>query len=103
MSSSTKESRAIMAHSVWPWQRSGSTRTFTVFPFLAVVVPLQVAAGVDAQLHTGDVPRFVGGQPQHRVADVFGFDERNPHRLLDTENRLGVGAGRTLQIGPERA
>ncbi|MBO0816598.1 MAG: DUF2252 family protein, partial [Actinobacteria bacterium] len=27
-------------------------------------------AGVDRQYHAGDVPGLVGGQPQHRVADV---------------------------------
>ena len=29
MSSSSNIFGAIMAQSVWPWQRSGSTRTFT--------------------------------------------------------------------------
>jgi hypothetical protein len=32
MSLSRKESGAIIEHRVWPWQRSGSTQTFTVSP-----------------------------------------------------------------------
>ena len=34
------------------------------------VVPLEVAARVHAQLDPGDVAGLVGGQEQHRVADV---------------------------------
>jgi hypothetical protein len=30
MSLSSKESGAIIEHSVWPWQRAESTKTFTV-------------------------------------------------------------------------
>ncbi len=54
------------AQRVPPWHRSWSTRTFTnslsnlvVVPVSdVVVVPLEVAAGIDTQLHTGDVTGF---------------------------------------------
>src|SRR5690606_39222403 len=66
MSLSSKDSGAIIAHSVWPWHRSESTLTFMNFPSRirrsprtvlggrgsdVVVVPLEVAAGVHPQLH----------------------------------------------------
>src|ERR1700688_3800219 len=65
-SSSWNTCGAIIAHRVCPWQRSGSTYTFTFSPprwlsSLVEVVPLEVSAGVHAHLHAGDVPGLVGG------------------------------------------
>src|SRR5262249_40300667 len=109
ISLSWNESGAIIEHRVWPWHRSESTQTFTVSPSVircgsvVVVVPLEVAAGVDAQLHSGYVPGLVGGQPQDGVADVLRFDVGNLHRLLHAENRLGVRLCRVVEVRPERA
>ena len=58
-----------------------------------VVVPLEVAAGVHAQLHAGDVAGLVGGQEQHGVADVDRLDVRDRHGLLHRERQLGVLPG----------
>src|SRR6516164_4572334 len=111
-SSSWKTSGAIMLQSVWPWHRSGSTCTFTSgFPshwserkrltLQVEVVPLQVSAGVHPQLHAGDVAGLVGGEEQHRVADVHWLDPRDRHGLLDVERGGGVFLGRVLQVRPE--
>src|SRR5215475_5831462 len=99
MSLSSKESGAIIEHSVCPWHRPASTKTFMMFLFSAVVVvPLEVAAGVHPDLHAGDVAGFVRRQPQHGVADVDGLDPRHLHCLLDVEDRLGVGQRRVLEV-----
>ena len=77
MSLSSKESGAIIEHRVWPWQRPRVDQNLHGVLLLrsdVVVVPLEVAAGVDAQLHAGDVAGLVRRQPQHRVADVLGLD-----------------------------
>src|SRR6476620_6484743 len=64
MSLSSKESGAIIEHRVCPWQRPASTKTFTLFSQVragldVVVVPLEVAAGVNALLRARDVPGLV--------------------------------------------
>src|ERR1700729_178271 len=113
-SSSVNRSGAIMAQSVCPWHRSGSTCTFTsgflslfsdhirhverarltvvpsCFPSGVVVVPLEVTAGVHPQLHTGHVAGLVRGEEQHRVADVHRLDPGDVHRLLHVVGRLRV-------------
>src|ERR1700761_5899052 len=66
MSSSSKDSGAIIEHSVCPWQRSGSTRTFTTFP-------LCVSATIDAEDLAGDVAGFLGYQKRARRRDVLGL------------------------------
>src|SRR5580698_7310540 len=113
MSSSVNTSGAAMAQSVCPWHRSGSTYTFTSVSLLphterqlvslVVVVPLEVAAGVHPQLHPGDIARLVGGEEQHRVADVHGLDPRDRHRLLAVERGSRVFSRRVLQVRAERA
>src|SRR5450756_2684923 len=103
-SSSWNTSGAIMAQSVCPWQRSGSTCTFTFSPFTfsekslvpertlptprpfcrpsqVEVVPLEVAAGIHAHLHAGNVAGLVGRQEQHHVADVHRLDVGDRHGL----------------------
>src|SRR6266496_4588494 len=92
-----------MAQSVWPWQRSGSTRTFMasscrVGLSAPEVVGLEVAAAIDAQLHAGDVARLVGGEEQHGVADVNRLDPGDRHGLHGREGELGVRAGRMFEI-----
>ncbi|SHU62344.1 Uncharacterised protein [Mycobacteroides abscessus subsp. abscessus] len=42
-----------------------------------VTLCLLCQSGVDHQLGAGDVPRFVGGQEDHRIADVDGFYPRH--------------------------
>src|SRR5271165_7697923 len=98
-SSRVKIAGAIMAQRVCPWHRSGSTCTFTCgFPSLSSqngggclsqveVVPLEVAARVHPQLHAGDIARLVGGEEQHRVADVDRLNPRDRHGLLHVERR----------------
>jgi hypothetical protein len=49
------------------------------------VVRLQVAARIDPQLHPGHVPGLVGGQEQHRVANIDRLDPRDRHPLLHVE------------------
>src|SRR3954452_6091283 len=104
MSSSSKSCGAFMAQSVWPWQRSWSTLTFTVSPvrLLVEVVPLEVTAGVDPHLRAGHVARLVRGEEQDRVADVEDIDVADRHGLLHGEDRLGVLTGRVLQVRTER-
>src|ERR1700730_8891764 len=107
MSLSSKESGAIIEHSVCPWQRPESTKTFTLLvlasPALFVlVVPLEVAARVHPHLQAGDVAGLVRRQPQHGIADVDGLDPRHLHRLLYVEHRLRVRRSGVFQVGPER-
>src|ERR1700722_16185437 len=66
MSSSSNDSGAIIEHSVCPWQRSGSTRTFTTYL-------LCVSATVDAEDLAGDVAGFLGYQKGARRRDVLGL------------------------------
>src|SRR5258708_17516482 len=102
MSLSWKESGAIIEHSVWPWQRSGSTHTFTVSsPDHLGFWRSGVSAAIDAQYLTGDVARFLGHQEGARGGNVFGL-AHPAHRgpgdvLLDVAEealRLGVAEHR---------
>src|SRR6476620_12435426 len=71
MSLSSKESGAIIEHSVWPWQRPESTKTFTLLLRSdVVVVPLEVAAAVHALLRASDVSGLIRRQEKDHVADV---------------------------------
>src|ERR1700722_4077269 len=99
-SSSVNRAGAIMAQSVCPWHRSGSTCTFTGgflpswservrltvaasrFPSGVVVVPLEVPAGVHPQLHTGHVAGLVRREVKNRVADVDRLAQQNRPSLL---------------------
>src|ERR1700733_8600262 len=62
---------------------------------------LEKTSGVDAELLAGDVAGGIGGEKQHGLADVLGFDVGNRHRLYYRENRFGVFTSRVLQVGPE--
>ena len=64
-----------------------------------VMFPLfQEAAGVDGQCDAGDVAGLVGGEEQHRVADVDGLhprDRQEVERLADRREVVGPGFSRS--------
>ncbi len=57
--------------------------------------------GVDADLLARDVPGLVAGEEQRQIGDVLGLDIGDGHGLEEVEGRLGVFAGRLLEVGPE--
>jgi hypothetical protein len=61
---------------------------------------LEAAARVDRQGHTGDVARLVGGEEEHRVADVDGLDPGDGQGMEQVADRRHVVGARVLQIRP---
>ncbi len=60
------------------------------------------AARIHGHRKSGDVTGFVGGQEQHRIADVAGFhptDRQHVHQLRDHRHIVGA---RVLQVGAEQ-
>src|SRR3954453_20523025 len=59
-------------------------------------------AGVDRQGHAGDVPRLVGGQEEHRVADVPWLDPHDRQRVELLEPLADLLPGGVVEIGREQ-
>src|SRR5260370_33095823 len=78
-----------------PWPRSApvtkatlpATRPAMGSLFSLVSGLLDEGAGVDGKRDAGDVPRRVGGEEEHRVADVDGLHPRDRQRVELLEHR----------------